>query len=78
MQTFVETMKREGAWNEEAAEKARLAKMRAIGLWAWRRAGPARCGRVGLDYQQIEAAHSTKQGIQVMRTLGGTPCASFT
>jgi|BioPla2DNA2_1021312.scaffolds.fasta_scaffold105973_2 NADH/NAD ratio-sensing transcriptional regulator Rex len=83
MQTFVETMKREGAWNKEAAEKAfELAKMRAIEIMgvAALQALPEIVGDVeAWIISKIEAATlQTKQGIQVMRTLGGTPCASFT
>lgn len=74
MQTFVETMKREGTWNREAAAKAlEMAKDKAIeimGVAAWK-ALPEIVGDVeAWLISKIEAATlQTKQGVQVMRTL---------
>jgi len=79
MQTFVETMKNEGTWNKEAAEKAlELAKMKAIEIMgvAALQALPEVVGDVeAWLVSKIEAATlQTKQGVQVMRTLGGLRC----
>lgn len=73
MQTFVETMKREGTWNREAAAKAlEMAKDKAIeimGVAAWK-ALPEIVGDVeAWLISKIEAATlQTKQGVQVMRS----------
>ncbi len=79
MQTFVTTMKNEGTWNKAAAEKAfELAKLKAqeiMGVAALQ-ALPEIVGDVeAWLVSKIEAATlQTKQGVQVMRMLGGTPC----
>ena len=79
MQTFVTTMKNEGTWNKAAAEKAfELAKLKAqeiMGVAALQ-ALPEIVGDVeAWLVSKIEAATlQTKQGVQVVKTLGGLKC----
>lgn len=79
MQTFVTTMKNEGTWNKAAAEKAfELAKLKAqeiMGVAALQ-ALPEIVGDVETWLvSKIEAATlQTKQGVQVVKTLGGLKC----